>query len=79
MKKYEVVYRNEFMAEDEVQARALALQDIEVEIAALQVYRIKELGGDLSQDEIDTLLSKRSGGMFSDGSVSVDTYGGGDE
>jgi len=49
MKKYEVVYFNEFEADSEEQARTLALQDIEVEMTALQVYEISE--GKESDDE----------------------------
>ena len=81
MSKYEVVYRNEFEADSEEQARALALQDIEVEMAALQVYEQKpqlvsvnegianvcaELGSPLSQEEINTLLTNKSGGMYNE-------------
>lgn len=95
MKKYEIVYRNEFEADSEEQARALALQDIEVEMSALQVYELGAnpitpeqgianvcadlIGTPLSQAEVDTLLSAKTGGMFSDGAVSMDSYGANDD
>ena len=37
------------------------------------------IGTPLSQTEVDTLLSAKTGGMFSDGAVSMDSYGANDD
>tara|TARA_R100001440_G_scaffold67252_2_gene88493 strand:- start:1142 stop:1537 length:396 start_codon:yes stop_codon:yes gene_type:complete len=39
----------------------------------------EHVGAAVSQAEVDTLLSTKTGGMFSDGAVSMDSYGANDD